>query len=124
MGSLFMARAVAVPLRLVLLRRWQRGQAVAEIADALALAPRTVRHLLRRFRDGHRLETLSPAYDRCGWQRSWHNPELFQHALELRRQHPSWGAGLIRVLLRERWPKQLLPSTRTLQRWFERAGLG
>jgi hypothetical protein len=119
-----MPQAVAVPVRLVLFRRWQRGQSAAEIADALALVPRTVRQLIQRFREGHQLEILSPAYDRCGWQRPWPNQELFQHALDLRRQHSSWGAGLIRVFLQERWPKQALPSTRTLQRWFERAGLG
>jgi Homeodomain-like domain len=119
-----MARAIAVPLRLALFRCWQRGQTVAEISEALALPPRTVRQLVQRFRDGQRGDVLAPAYDRCGWHRSWRDPEVQQLALELRRQHARWGAGLIRVLLRERWPKQPLPSTRTLQRWFANAGLG
>lgn len=117
-----MARALAVPVRLAVFRRWQRGQTAAEIADALALAPRTVRHLLQRFR--RRPEGLAPAYDRCGWPRPWPDPAVYQQALELRRLHPGWGAGLIRVVLRERWPKAVLPSTRTLRRWFSRAGLG
>lgn len=119
-----MARAIAVPLRLAVLRRWQRGQSAADIADALALNPRTVRQLLQRFRWGHGTEALTPAYDRCGWQRPWRDPEVFEQALAWRRQHPPWGAGLIRTLLRQRWPQRPLPSTRTLQRWFARAGLG
>src|SRR5271165_1421794 len=119
-----MARAIAVPVRLVLCRRWQQGQTAADIANALALAPRTVRHLLRRLREGQLLEALTPAYDRSGWRRPWPNQELFRDALDLRRQHPGWGAGLIRVILHERWPSQPLPSTRTLQRWLARAGLG
>jgi hypothetical protein len=119
-----MARALPIPVRLVLFRRWQNGQTSAEIADALALTPRTVRHLIQWFREGQIQNALSPAYERCGWQRPWRNQELFQYALDLRRQHSGWGAGLIRVILRERWAKQLLPSTRTLQRWFVRAGLG
>jgi predicted transcriptional regulator len=53
-----MARALAVPIRLVIFRRGQRGQTAAEIADALALTPRTVRHLLHEFRDGRTLRFL------------------------------------------------------------------
>jgi len=116
-----MARAVAVPMRLVLLQRWRHGQTVAEIADGLALHPRTVRHLIRRFRTGQAYE---PAYARCGGRHPWPNQELFEFAVNLRRQHSQWGAGYIRVLLRAAWPRQRLPNTRTLQRWFARAGLG
>ena len=118
-----MPRAIAVPVRHVVLRRWRRGQAASEIVAALALAPRSVRRLLRQFRRGD-VRTLATSYGRCGWHRSWPNPALYQEALDLRRQHPSWGAGLIRVVLQEHWPKQALPSKRTLQRWFRRAGLG
>jgi hypothetical protein len=49
---------------------------------------------------------------------------VYDQALELRRCHPTWGAGLIRVVLHERWPQRALPSTRTLRRWFSPAGLG
>lgn len=118
-----MARAVAVPVRTVLFRRWQRGQCAAEIAAALGLPPRTVRHLIRRCRAGP-AAALRPAYDRCGAPRPWPDRELFEDALDLRRQHAGWGAGVIRVLLQERWPGRALPSARTLQRWFARAGLG
>jgi hypothetical protein len=120
-----MPRAVAVPVRQALLRRWQHGQTAIEMASALGLAPRTVRHLLAQFRDGRiDLQALSPAYARCGWHRRWRNQLLFQSALEMRRQHPSWGSGLIWVFLKERWHQQPLPTERTLQRWFDRAGLG
>jgi hypothetical protein len=118
-----MARAVAVPLRLVLFRRWQRGQSAAQIADALDLPVRTVRHLIRCYRDGP-LAALEPAYPRCGHRHPWPNQELFDEALRLRRVHPGWGAGLIHVFLHQRWPQEPLPSPRTLQRWFARAGLG
>lgn len=118
-----MARAIAVPVRRVLLRRWQRGQSIREIAEALALRPRTVRHLLQRWR-AENLPTLEPAYQRCGQPHPWPRRETFEAALRLRREHPSWGAGYIRVQLRQRWPRRRLPSTRTLQRWFARAGLG
>ena len=120
-----MARAVPVPVRQALLRRWQRGQTLAEIAHALMLPRRTVRRLLHHLRDArYAEEALAPGYQRCGWHRPWPNAELFHAALEMRRQHGGWGATLIRIMLQERWPRQPLPSTRTLQRWFTRAGLG
>ena len=45
-----------------------------------------------------------------------------QAALDLRGARPSWGAGLIRVILRRQFPHQSLPVVCTLQRWWERAG--
>jgi hypothetical protein len=39
----------------------------------------------------------------------------------LRQEHPSWGAGFIRVRLQQRHPGDSLPGERTLQRWFRRA---
>jgi Homeodomain-like domain len=120
-----MPRALAVPLRQVLLRRWRRGQSVPEIAAVLGLPARTVRHLIRQFRQGSTpADALAPQYPRCGRRRSWPNQLLVEHALNLRRHHPHWGAGLIRVFLKQRWRRQPLPTERTLQRWFHRAGLG
>lgn len=75
-----MARAIPVPLRQVIWRRWQRGQTAADIADALALKPRTVRQLIRRWRQGHDAAPLAPGYDRCGWRRPWRDPEVFPQA--------------------------------------------
>jgi hypothetical protein len=114
-----MPRPLPVPVREILLRRWQQGQAVSAIAEDLDLVSRTVRHLLRRFRQQpgagllpayHARPTLTP-------------PPLVEAGLRLRREHPTWGAGLIRVLLLQDYPEATVPSTRTLQRWFGRTGL-
>jgi len=116
-----MPRALPVPLRRVLWRRSQRGQSAAVIAAALGLSVRTVRHLLRRFGDS--ATTLTPSYPRD----TRHLPpqqEIFQAAVQLRQQHPGWGAGLIRVLLARDRPAATLPTERTMQRWFRQAGLG
>jgi hypothetical protein len=121
-----MPQALPVPVRQAVLRRWQHGQTAAEIAAALALPARTIRHLIRTFRhaSANDPQALAPAYPHCGWHRSWNNQLLRHDALQMRWQHPGWGAGLIRVLLGERWQRQPLPSERTLQRWFQREGLG
>ncbi len=46
-----------------------------------------------------------------------------QTAVGLRREHPTWGAGLIRVMLRRQLLDVAPPAERTLQRWFLQAGL-
>ena len=66
---------------------------------------------------------MMPAYSDCGAATPKPPEALVQAALDLRRAHPSWGAGLIRVILRRQFPHQSLPVVRTLQRWWERAGL-
>lgn len=120
-----MPRALAVPVRQVVLRRWRRGQTVGDIAAALTLLPRTVRRLIHRYASRPAdPQALAPHYAVCGRQRPWPNQQLFHDALTLRREHPAWGAGLIRVFLQDRWPNEPLPSVRTLQRWLHRAGLG
>jgi transposase len=109
-----------VPLRVALFRRWQEGHPVADLAHHFGLPERTVRNLVRRFKLLGR-EAIEPSYpDRATAAR---DDPVRQHALELRRRHATWGAGLIRVLLlRDRAPAAV-PTERTLQRWLAAAGL-
>jgi hypothetical protein len=117
-----MPRPISIPVRQAIWRRLLDGQDGPTIAAALGLAPRTVRHLIRRFRQGGQAAVM-PASDRCGAATPKPSEALVQAALSLRREHPSWGAGLIRVRLRRRHPHQAPPAARSLQRWFLRAGL-
>ncbi len=117
-----MPRPIPLPVRQAIWRRYQDGQDGSTIARALDLPPRTVRHLLDRFGRGDPA-LLAPSYDRCGAATPKPDEALVRAALDLRRQHPTWGAGLIRVMLGHRLPEDPLPTTRTLQRWFHRAGL-
>src|SRR5262249_30443014 len=93
---------------------WQQGRSLADLAASFGVCPRTVRHLLRRFREHGALE---PAYDHCGRPSATPTP-LIAEALRLRQQHPRWGAGLIRVVLQEAHPQAAVPCVRTLQRWL------
>jgi hypothetical protein len=43
--------------------------------------------------------------------------------LTLKREHPRWGAGLIRLQLAKQFPEEPLPHPRSLQRWFHDAHL-
>jgi len=111
-----MPRAIAVPLRLRLFELADQGQSAGDIADALGLDPRTVRRLLSQ-RQRLATEDFRPSYHRCG-----RKPQLCQEAIDLRREHPTWGAPYIRVVLEETAPTSL-PSARTLQRHLLRADL-
>jgi transposase len=119
----FMPPPTPTPLRQVIWQRARRGLTANAIAHDLGLQPRTVRHLLQRFEEQGR-QAIAPSYDACGRPRTTTNDTLREEALGLRRQHPTWGAGLIRVFLRRHHPRANLPSERTLQRWLEQEGLG
>ena len=116
-----MPRPIPVPVRQAMFRLWQQGQGTSDIAATLGLARSTVRRLLGRFRSNGS-EGIAPDY---------HRPPLVeasssgveQAALRLRREHPTWGAGLIRVHLLQGMPGEPVPAERTLQRWFVRADL-
>lgn len=118
-----MPRAVSLPQRQKIWERAQQGHSPSDIATDLGLKPDTVRRLIARFRklgaDG-----LRPGYDRCGKRSNPAAPSPMIAAAEtLRRQHASWGGGIIRVVLAETHPGAVLPSVRTLQRHFRRCGL-
>jgi transposase len=116
-----MPAAVPVPIRRAMFRRWQQGTTAAELSRSFGIAPRTVRGLLRRWRQRGE-DGLAPDPPRPPDRAPTHDHPAFGPALLLRRQHPRWGAGLIRVYLAKQGLAPL-PGVRTLQRWFRRAGL-
>ena len=118
-----MPKPVPVPVRQKLWERAQSGETTAGLARAFDLSPRTVRQLLKRFRD-RGPDALAPDYRRPDRLPHAYPAELREEALALRRRHPTWGAVLIRLALKQRRPKVAWPEPRTLQRWFRRAGLG
>ena len=117
-----MPRAVSVPIRQVIVARHQRGEPLAEIAKSLKLPFYTVRKLWRRFRDRGEAG-LKPDYDHCGVPGERFERLIVRAALFLKRRHPRWGAPLIAVVLRDKWPDRHVPAPRSLQQWFRRHGL-
>jgi transposase len=116
-----MPAAIPIPVRQVILKRWRKGESVASLAAELKLSVRTVRNLVRRFAERGQ-SGLEPDYGRCATKTMPTNSDPFQKAIEMREQHPTWGGGLIRVLLQEQG-HDACASERTLQRWFERSTL-
>lgn len=110
------------PLRRQIVQRHQQGETLTAIAQQLQVPPSTVRDWWRRFRD-HGEAGLQTHYARCGPKQPKAGLAIHEAALTLKRQHPQWGAGLIRLQLAEQFPGQKLPQVRAIQRWFHAAGL-
>jgi hypothetical protein len=117
-----MPRAIPVAIRQQIWLRHQRGESPTALAMAYAVSPRAVRALMHRLRHGGP-EALHPDY---------HAPQAPPHAkpatcraevLQLRREHPTWGAAWLLTVLRQRFPDRPWPVLRTAQRWLEAAGL-
>src|SRR5262245_1913837 len=111
--GLLMPLPTPVPLRQAVWQRQQGQQPTTVIAQDLGLPLRTIRRLRQRFRD-HGSAALPPSYDACGRPRTQAYQALHDEAVALRKEHPTWGAGLLRVFLRRHHPRATLPSERTL----------
>ena len=116
-----MPAPIPIPVRRIILARWKKGASVASLAEELHLAERSVRHLVRRFAQRGQ-QGLAPDYVRCATKQMPTDSDTFHKAVAMRKQHPTWGGGLIRVLLQEQ-EDEACPCERTLQRWFRRSTL-
>jgi transposase len=117
-----MPQALPFAIREQIVKRRQAGQTCAQIAIELKVKKRTVEHICNRYRTRGE-EGLSTNYSHCGPQQIAFETDIHQAALQMRREHPRWGGGLIRLQLNEPFAQRTLPSVRTLQRWFAREGL-
>ena len=114
-----MPRPIPVPIRHTVFRLWEQHHTPVPIAQTLGLSCVTVRRLVRRFRL-RGVDGIAPDYSRT---HPALDSDIAKAAVRWRREHPTWGAGLIRVPLRQEASGRPLPSTRTLQRWFLPADL-
>lgn len=117
-----MPRALPFALREQIVRLRQAGQTYAQIAATLRVKERSVEHLCKRYQ-ARGEEGLSTGYSQCGPKQIAFDADIQQAALQMRREHPRWGGGLIRLQLMAQGAERALPSVRTLQRWFAAAGL-
>ncbi len=104
-------------------QRWKRQSPAHVVADELKVSLRTVQRLYEHFNcDGEK--AIQPAYDRCGQNHPHRtSEEILSKAHSLRKQHPKWGAELIRLMIQPKQRGQTMPVARTLQRHFQRTGL-
>ncbi len=115
-----MPAALALHQRREIVERRQNGESLAAIARNLGVSYGAVCNIYRRF-----VETgqLVPNYDRCRHTSVRKDKAIYEQAVALKQAHPTWGAGLIWTELVDEFEEARLPSVRTLQRWFRRAGV-
>jgi transposase len=117
-----MPQPTPIPVRQLAFELWQKGSSAPEIAERLGLPARTVWELLKRFRE-RGADGITPSYRSAPKSSTPQQEEHRQRAELLRREHPTWGAELIRVVLGPLEATRA-PTARTLRRWFTAAGLG
>ena len=104
-----MPRPIPVPVRQIMFRLWQEGWNAPQIAERFGVSCPTVYRLLQRFRlDG--VAGVTPGYHRSGGDLT--PPEAVRAAIDVRREHPTWGAEFIRMQLLETDPAWPVPSAR------------
>src|SRR5262245_1837089 len=109
-----MPRAVSIPVREEIVRRHQQGQELTTIATDLRLSYYTVRQIWHLYHT-QGATGRAPRYHACARLAPADSPAILQQACELKRLHPTWGAGLIRVQITKQFVNQNIPSVRTLQ---------
>ncbi|MEO1401597.1 MAG: helix-turn-helix domain-containing protein [Cyanobacteria bacterium J06635_1] len=112
-----MPSAIAVPIRRQMIELRKQGKSYREIAQQLGQSRHSVRQICHRWRKGGEA-ALEPNYGQCGYRGITFERLVWRSAIYLKRRHPEWGGGFIRVKLQQRWPNHSIPSKRTLQRWF------
>ena len=114
--------AVSLTMRQLIVREKKKGSSLALISEKYHLSYSSVCRIYQRYcKEG--APGLVARFCNCGVKNLSARQRLYQRAaLWLKRLHPQWGAGFIKVQLERRYHKRL-PVTRTLQRWFKKAGL-
>lgn len=112
-----MPAALPTGIRREIIERREVGDSFVSIARGLKVSYSAVRNIYQRY---VKTKRLTPAYERCIHTQVRSEQAVYSAAVEMKRAHPSWGAGLIRVELSADFSQESLPSIRTLQRWFKR----
>jgi len=93
------------------------------VAKEFGVSVRSVRRLFARFAELGE-DGIAPDYEPCGANHPGKTPETLRvKVLQVRHEHPTWGAPLVRVMMQREKPQREWPSARTMQRWFRQAGL-
>ena len=115
-----MPTALSMRERQAIVTMREQGHNFQEIAEELNRDYETVRKIYHRYVQSGQ---LAPDYEACRHATIRKNEAVYQRAVELKQSHANWGAGLIWVELAEEFDEADLPSQRSLQRWFRRAGV-
>ena len=110
-----MPKPIPVAIRRQIVEARQGGEKLSQIARELGMPYESVRNVWRLYRKAGRIH---PNFQASGRKGARCARKVYFAAVFLKALHPSWGAGLIRQVILQRWPDAQVPSPRSLQRWF------
>lgn len=116
-----MPQALSLGMRQQIVEEKVGGKTLRLIAEEKKRSYSTVCNIWRLHQKG---ESLQAKYAKCGPKAPKYSPLLHRASIWLKRLHPDWGAAFISLKLQERYPTLPTATTRTVQRWFKKAGLG
>ena len=115
-----MPAALSLNIREEIVNRRKDQETFRSISEEMGLSYDTVRGIWRHWEKTGKLE---PNYDACRKKGVRKAKAVYEAATEMKRQHPRWGAQVILIKLRREFEQDDLPSERTLQYWFRKAGV-
>jgi hypothetical protein len=115
-----MPAALPLELRRRIVESHQQGKTLREMSLTLGLAYVTVKGIWAHW---VKYGKLTPNYEQARQKGTRKYEVMYAESLEIKKAHPTWGGEMIRLELSKRLPDTLLPSVRSLQRWFRQAGI-
>jgi transposase len=112
-----MGQATPLAIRKEIISLRQSGKKHAEISQELSVPFATVKYIWGVYKkEGEK--SLLTKYAHCGVKTIRSEAKMYRVTMWLKRLHPSWGAGRTRIGLQSRYEGKVIPSERTMQRWF------
>lgn len=115
-----MPSPIANEIRRQIVTRHEAGETLIKLSEELSVSYNTVRKIWSHWQQYGK---LTPNYDQAKKTGTRIYKAVYADAIEMKRQHPKWGAQLIQLELRVQYPQESLPAVRTLQQWFKQAGV-
>lgn len=113
-----MGQATPLAIRQMIVELRNEGKKHAEISLELNIPQSTVKLIWGQYQK-QGVTGLAINYSNCGVKTIRSDALMHRATLWLKRHHTTWGAGRIRLELLTRYDKSIIPSERTMQRWFK-----
>lgn len=117
LNKITMGQATSLLHRKSIVELRKQGKTHAAISQELSIPISTVKVIWLRYK-AHGEQGLATRYHNSGVRAKRSPAAIYRATMWLKRLHPGWGAGRIRVGLLSRYESDSVPSERTMQRWF------
>lgn len=113
-----MGQPISTGVRTSIIQQHLKGISNSQIAINFQVGRTSVHKLIKRYKEEGD-KGLIPRYSNCGKHRPCASTNLGYRAVRcFKTWHPNWGSGKIRAEILKINPAIVLPTVRTLNRWF------